>query len=69
MKKYTPAIAKKFSPIAAAADDSRGSRKSLTSSDGCSVLDSCTQNTVSTASPAAIGPRRRAPATSRRRRP
>src|ERR1700687_1659635 len=56
MKKYTPAIAKKFSPIAAAADDSRGSRNNLTSRDGYSVLDSCTQNTVSTASPAAIGP-------------
>src|SRR6266566_5788261 len=56
MKKYTPDIAKKLRPIAAAADDSRGSRKSRTSSDGCSVLDSCTQNTASTARPAAIGP-------------
>src|ERR1022692_948482 len=56
MKKYTPEIAKKLRPIAAAADDNLGSRNSRTSSDGYSVLDSCQPNATSTASPATIGP-------------
>src|SRR5260370_1154937 len=56
MKKYTPPIAKNTSAIAAAADDSRGSRNSRTSSDGCSVLASCQPKTASAPRPPATGP-------------
>src|SRR5712691_3743280 len=59
MKKYTPAIAKKFRLIAVAAEESRGSRNNRTLSAGYSVLDSCPQKSATTTRSAAMGPRTR----------